>query len=101
MSTPAPSKHVNRAILSGRVNAVRKSDDAIFTEVTLPSADEYSSPAVVEIRSKKRLGQVGETVEIPVACGGWRGKVFQYTDRETGERHSRRPVVNAYAAIED
>lgn len=91
----------NQATLAGRVNAVRKAEDAVFTEVTLPAPDQYSQPATVEIRSRKRLGQVGETVEVQVACGGFRGKSFVYTDKETGERFSRRPVVNSYVAIED
>ncbi len=91
----------NQALLAGRVNAVRKAEDAVFTEVTLPAPDQYSPPATVEIRSRKRLGQVGETVEVSVACGGNRGKSFVYTDKETGERFNRRPVVNSYVAIED
>lgn len=106
MSTPnvAESKNqprFNQALLAGRVNAVRKAEDAVFTEVTLPAPDQYSPPATVEIRSRKRLGQVGETVEVAVACGGYRGKSFVYTDKETGERFNRRPVVNSYVAIED
>ncbi|WP_147694514.1 hypothetical protein [Vogesella mureinivorans] len=106
MSTPtaADSKNqtrFNQATLAGRVNAVRKADDSVFTEVTLPAPDQYSPPATVEIRSRKRLGQVGETIEVPVICGGYRGKSFQYTDKDTGERFTRRPVVNSYQAIED
>lgn len=106
MSTPSVPEtkaqpRLNQAFLAGRVNAVRKAEDVVFTEVTLPAPDQYSSPATVEIRSRKRLGQVGETVEVPVACGGYRGKPFVYTDKETGERFNRRPVVNSYVAIED
>ncbi|MBB5017807.1 hypothetical protein HNQ59_001077 [Chitinivorax tropicus] len=106
MSTPnvAESKnrsHFNQATLAGRVNAVRKADDSVFTEVTLPAPDQYSPPATVEIRSRKRLGQVGETIEVSVTCAGYRGKAFQYHDKETGERFTRRPVVNSYVAIED
>lgn len=106
MSTPIPSeqkatKPVNQALLAGRVNSVRKADDTVYTEVTLPAPDQYSQPAAVEIRSRKRLGQVGETIEVQVVCGGYRGKSFVYTDKDTGERFTRRPVVNSYVAIED
>ncbi|MBM5573660.1 hypothetical protein [Deefgea sp. CFH1-16] len=102
MSAPQETKViVNKALLCGRVNAVRKSDDTVYTEVILPSADEYSQPATIEIRSKKRLGQIGETVQINVSCGGYRGKPFNYQDKDTGERFTRRPVVNSYMAIED
>jgi len=106
MSTPIPSeqksaKPVNQALLAGRVNSVRKADDTVYTEVTLPAPDQYSQPAAVEIRSRKRLGQVGETIEVQVICGGYRGKSFVYTDKDTGERFTRRPVVNSYVAIED
>ncbi|UDM18320.1 hypothetical protein [Vogesella sp. XCS3] len=106
MSTPNVAEvknqsRVNQAVLAGRVNAVRKSDDAVFTEVTLPAPDQYSAPATVEIRSRKRLGQIGETIEVSVVCGGYRGKSFQYVDKDTGERFTRRPVVNSYVAVED
>ena len=92
---------LNQALLAGRVNSVRKADDTVYTEVTLPAPDQYSQPAAVEIRSRKRLGQVGETIEVQVICGGYRGKSFVYTDKDTGERFTRRPVVNSYVAIED
>lgn len=92
---------LNQALLAGRVNSVRKADDTVYTEVTLPAPDQYSQPAAVEIRSRKRLGQVGETIEVQVVCGGYRGKSFVYTDKDTGERFTRRPVVNSYVAIED
>ncbi|MDW5415648.1 hypothetical protein R6242_03570 [Iodobacter sp. CM08] len=102
MSAPQETKViVNKALLCGRVNAVRKSDDTVYTEVILPSVDEYSQPATIEVRSKKRLGQIGETVQINVSCAGYRGKPFSYQDKETGERFTRRPVVNSYLAIED
>ncbi len=91
----------NQALLAGRVNSVRKADDTVYTEVTLPAPDQYSQPAVVEVRSRKRLAQAGETIEVLVTCGGYRGKSFVYTDKDTGERFSRRPVVNSYVAIED
>lgn len=106
MTSPATEQtknHIrqNQALLAGRVNSVRKSDDTVYTEVTLPAPDQYSQPAAVEIRSRKRLGQVGETIEVQVICGGYRGKSFVYTDKDTGERFTRRPVVNSYVAIED
>ncbi|WP_293932754.1 hypothetical protein [Iodobacter sp.] len=100
MSTPEKTI-VNRTLLAGRVNAVRKSEDVVFTELTLPSPDAYSQPATVEIRSRKRLGQVGETVEVSVVCGGYRGKSFSYQDKDTGERFTRRPVINSFSSIED
>ncbi|GHD66100.1 hypothetical protein [Jeongeupia chitinilytica] len=103
--TPQESKNTalkpNQALLAGRVNAVRKADEYVYTEITLPAPDEYTSPQSVEVRSRKRLGQVGETIETRVLCGGYRGKPFQFTDKETGERHQRRPVLNVYSALED
>lgn len=105
MSTPQEAIKLNlkpnQSLLRGRVNTIRKAEECYFTEVTLPAPDEYSQPAIVEIRSRKRIGQAGDTVECLTACGGYRGKSFVYTDKETGERSNRRPVVNSYVAIED
>lgn len=105
MSTPQEAIKLNlkpnQSVLRGRVNTIRKSEEFFYTEVTLPAPDEYSPPATVEVRSKKRIGQSGETIECLVSCGGYRGKSFVYTDKETGERFSRRPVVNSYYAIEN
>jgi len=105
MSTPQEAikqnMKPNQSILRGRVNTTRKAEEFFYTEVTLPAPDEYSPPATVEIRSKKRIGQAGDTVECLVSCGGYRGKSFTYTDKDTGERFSRRPVVNAYYAVEE
>ncbi|MBP4045187.1 MULTISPECIES: hypothetical protein [Chromobacterium] len=105
MSTPQEAIKLNlkpnQSLLRGRVNTIRKAEEFYFTEVTLPAPDEYSQPAVVEIRSRKRIGQAGDTVECLIGCGGYRGKSFVYTDKETGERFNRRPVVNSYVAIED
>ena len=105
MSTPQEAIKLNlkpnQSMLRGRVNAIRKAEEFFYTEVTLPAPDEYSQPAVVEIRSRKRIGQAGDTVECLVGCGGYRGKPFNYTDKDTGERFNRRPVVNAYHAVEE
>lgn len=104
MTTPnqdKPGRKVNTAILSGKITSVRRHDDFTYTEITLPAQDEYSSPATVEIRSKKRIGQGNDSVQVEVQCGGYRGRAFNYTDKQTGEQFSRRPVVNSYTAIED
>ncbi|QKJ65470.1 hypothetical protein HQN60_01250 [Deefgea piscis] len=91
----------NQALLYGRVNSVRRADEYTYSEITLPAVDQYTPPHSVEVRSKKRLGQSGDTVEILVSCGGYRAKSFQYLDKETGEKVTRKPVVNLYSAIED
>lgn len=100
MTTPEIKIPQNQALLAGRVNAVRKVDDQIYTEVTLPAPDEYTNPQSVEVRSKRRIGQIGETIEVRVLCGGYRGKSFTFTDKQTGENFTRRPVMNIYSAIE-
>ncbi|WP_027469109.1 hypothetical protein [Deefgea rivuli] len=105
MSTPQENQKLslkpNQALLFGRIHSVRRADDFTYTEVTLPAVDQYTPPNSVEIRSKKRLGQAGETIEALVTCGGYRAKSFQYLDKETGEKVTRRPTVNVYSAVEE
>lgn len=97
---PAPQPISNVAFISGRVDSVRRTDDYYYTVITLPAPDEFSNPSVVEVRSAKSIGRKGEDVKLPVQCAGFRGKPFKYKDNETGEIIQRRPVNNAFIAIE-
>lgn len=94
-----PNIPFNSAVLSGRVDGVRRTDDYHYTTITLPAPDEFSNPATVEVRSSKSIGRKGDEVKIPVQCAGFRGKPFKYTDND-GEVITRRPVNNAFIAIE-
>lgn len=96
---PVPQPAVNVAYIAGRIYEKRRATEHIYTIVTLPAPDEYSAPMVAEIRSTKSIGDKGEDVKIPVRLGGFRSKPYKYTN-DDGEVITRRPVNNAFIAIE-
>lgn len=76
----------------GRVDAVRKYEGAIYTRIICPAVDAYSRPAVVEVRSKSRLGSKDEVVEFVASIGGYTRKAYSFTDKSTGEVVNLIPV---------
>lgn len=73
---------LNVATVAGRIDGSRMSDGVTYTKMTLPAADEYSSPQRIEIRSKRSLGRQGETVQVGVRIGGWVRKFDRKPDRD-------------------
>lgn len=83
------------AAIRGRVTVTSaRREDVFWTEVTIPAPDEYSMPGILEIRSRVSLGRKGDDIEGRVRLGGYRRKAYQFTDKETGEQRTVRPVVN-------
>jgi hypothetical protein len=76
----------------GKITRVRRYEKSFFTTVICPAKDEYSKPQIVEIRSKARFGDTEEKCDVMAEVGGYEGKSYQVTDRETGERKSLVPV---------
>jgi hypothetical protein len=74
-----------QSIIKGRIDARRKFNNECYTRLVLPAPDEYTPPAVVEVVSKEKLGDVGDDWTGCVRIGGRRNS-FAVTDRETGER---------------
>lgn len=81
-----------QVLVAGKVTRVRRHEKFFYTTVICPAKDEYSRPSVVEIRSKARFADVEETTKVTAELGGYEGKAYQVTDRETGERKSLVPV---------
>lgn len=69
----------------GRVDSVRVYDGKRYTLVVCPAADAYSSPQWLEVRSKGALGARGDEVNVDVRVGGFKGRPFRVTDKDTGE----------------
>lgn len=90
----------NQTTISGRIGEVRKYEKHFYTEFLLPAADAYSQPGIVEVRSNARLGKTGDEIECRVEITGYRGKPYKYTDKDTGEQITRRPVLNGLHAVE-
>lgn len=74
-----------QAIIKGRIEARRRFNNEFYTRLVLPAPDEYTPPAVVEVISKDKLGEIGDDWTGCVRIGGRRNS-FPVTDRDTGER---------------
>lgn len=72
-------------LVKGRVESSRRHNDARYTRIATPSPDPYSRPQIVELRSKSVIGQRGDEVAVTGKLGGYTGKPFKFTDKETGE----------------
>lgn len=74
-----------QAVIKGRIDARRRFNNEFYTRLVLPAPDEYTPPAVVEVISKDKLGDIGDDWTGCVRIGGRRNS-FPATDRDTGER---------------
>lgn len=80
---------VGQLLISGRLAGVRsintKQGRKWLHKVALPAPDEFTSPAVVELRSNEKLGeQVGDTIRCKAQLGGY-SRSFSWNDKDTGE----------------
>ena len=91
----------NQMMVRGRIEETRRHANVSYTRVLCPAADEYSRPQTLEIRSKARLGQKGDTVTQLCVVGGYTRKAFRATDKETGETAMVTPVDHTVDAVED
>ncbi|WP_218239600.1 single-stranded DNA-binding protein [Comamonas fluminis] len=91
----------NQVMVKGRIEESRRHENTTYTRVLCPAADEYSRPQTLEIRSKARIGQKGDTVQQLCYLGGFTRKAFTATDRSTGEQTKVTPVDMTLDAIED
>ena len=84
----------------GKIIRVRRHEKFFYTTVICPAKDEYSRPSVLEIRSNARFGDTEETCKVNAELGGYEGKPYVVTDRETGERKSLVPVNHFLDLVE-
>lgn len=87
-------------LVKGKVTHTRRHEKKFYTTITIPAADEYSSPQLVEVRSSSRVGDVDELVSIRARLGGYAGRPFKATDRETGEIRTVRQVQHTVDLVE-
>jgi len=91
----------NQVLVRGRIEEYRRHGNTSYTRILCPAADEYSRPQTMEIRSKTRLGQKGDTITQLCVVGGYTRKAFRATDKETGETMMVTPVDQTVDALED
>lgn len=89
-----------RVFVQGKVTRVRRHEKFVYTTVICPARDEYSRPSVVEIRSKSRFAEPEETCRADCELGGYEGKSYVITDRESGERKTLIPVNHFLDLVE-
>ncbi len=92
----APALTVNQALVMGRIQDVRRTENGgVYTIIASPAPDSFSHPGQHLVSSSRLLGKPGEDVKIRVQLGGYRRT---YTDKH-GEKVAT--VDNSLRAIED
>ncbi|WP_042429666.1 hypothetical protein [Comamonas granuli] len=105
MSTVVASSTQGKTIpmqvtIKGRIDAARRHEKNAYTRIVTPAPDLYSRPQTVEVRSKQRLGQVGDEITVQAVLGGYTRKPFRSVDKETGETSMVTPVDMTLDAVE-
>lgn len=101
--SPLPSalaKTPMEVLVKGKIDARRRHESTWYTRMITPAADAYSRPQVIEVRSKQKLGEVGEETTVSCKLGGYTRKPFRSTDKDTGEVTMVTPVDLTLDAIE-
>jgi hypothetical protein len=65
-----------------------------------PAPDAYSRPSTIEVRSKNKLGEIGEEISVSCKLGGYTRKPYRITDKDTNETSMITPVDLTLEAIE-
>jgi hypothetical protein len=87
-------------LIKGKIDNRRRYESSWFTRFITPAADAYSRPSTIEIRSKNKLGDVGEEMTVICKLGGYTRKPYKVTDKESGEMTTITPVDMTLEAIE-
>lgn len=84
----------------GKILRTRRYERFTYTTVVCPAADEYSKPQVVEIRSDRKFGDRDDLVTVTAQLGGYEGKPYRHTDKDSGEVTSITPVTHYLDFVE-
>lgn len=90
-----PALAANQAVIRGRIIEVKRTENAVYTDVVLPAPDQYSQPQNVRIVSNRLLGKPGDDLTQRCALKGYRRA---YTDKTGNKAHA---VDITLSAIED
>lgn len=75
---------ISQVRVVGKIQHVRRANSMFYTVVVAPARDEYSHPNRYELRSKERLGQQDDVINLMCELGG-SVREFAYRDKNTGE----------------
>ncbi len=95
-SQPAPME----VLIVGKVARVRRYEGTFYTVIVCPAVDLYSRPQTVEIRSKARFSDPDDTVKVTARLGGFEGRQYRVTDKDTGESRMLVPVNQTLDLVE-
>jgi hypothetical protein len=101
-ATPIKSTELSpsQILIIGKIQEVTSFENGGYTtEVVMPAADQYSMPAVVEIRSEKRLGNKDDEIRQVCQISGWPRK-FNYKDKNTGQQRFGRRIEMALRPVD-
>jgi len=89
--------------ITGRISACdwypRQKPTRFTTLVRLPAADEYSTPATVELSSAQSIGKEGDTVTDVVCAIGGRYRSYEVTDKQTGDIRTVKTADNVLTVL--
>lgn len=86
--------------IEGKVTRVRRYEGTFYTVIVCPAVDLYSRPQTVEVRSKARFADPEETVKVKARLGGFEGRAYRVTDKDTGETRNLVPVNHTLDLVE-
>lgn len=89
-----------QVLVRGRLEKSRTYEGKRYSQIITPAPDAYSRPQIVEVRSKARLGDVGEEISVTCVLGGFSRKPYKVTDKQTGEMVTVTPVDHTLDAID-
>ncbi len=100
LPTPGAKPVPMQVLVQGRIDAQRRHEKTSYTRILTPAPDAYSRPQTVEVRSKQKLGDLGEEIRVTATLGGYARKPYRYTDKDTGETATVTPVDMTLDAVE-
>ena len=86
--------------VKGKIDANRRYESSRFTRILTPAPDAYSRPQIIEVRSKAKLGELGDEITVACKLGGYTRKPYRVTDKESGETSMITPVDLTLEVIE-
>lgn len=89
MNAPDPIKTASKmapmtSFAVGRIDHVEKYQNVFNTRIKTPAPDAYEYPSTITLRSKQRLGAVGDEIGAEFRIGGI-PRTYNRTDKDTGE----------------
>ena len=102
--TPAPKLKTNQGHISGKIKAQRIVDTQegklYLTVLILPAVGEYFHPSTVELRSNRKLGNIGDEYSTFVSLRGITNN-YELTDKRSGEVSKVISARNELEALEN